>query len=121
MFALARYAPNGSLNGSFPHNGKATTRFGGGAFANAVGIDSQGRIVAAGGKGNKCCGIDYALARYTEDASPAGFAKIITPATRLVWIETPTNPLLQIVDIAAIADSTHRAGARSLPGYGSCR
>src|ERR1700738_2277289 len=30
------------------------------------------------------------LARYTDDASPAGFAKIVTPATRLVWIETPT-------------------------------
>jgi cystathionine gamma-lyase len=52
------------------------------------------------------------VARYTEDASPDGFAKIITSATRLVWIETPTNPLLQIVDIAAIADLAHRAGAR---------
>src|SRR6266852_1309382 len=51
------------------------------------------------------------VARYTEDASPAGFAKILTPATRLVWIETPTNPLLQILDIAAIADLAHRAGA----------
>ncbi len=50
-------------------------------------------------------------ARYTEDASPAGFAKILTPATRLVWIETPTNPLLQILDIAAIAELSHRAGA----------
>src|SRR5213594_4668287 len=29
------------------------------------------------------------VTRYTEDASPAGFAKILTPATRLVWIETP--------------------------------
>src|SRR5438445_4757318 len=36
------------------------------------------------------------VASYTEDPTPAGFAKIITPATRLVWIETPTNPLLQI-------------------------
>src|SRR5437588_3455429 len=44
------------------------------------------------------------VARYTEDASPAGFSKIITPATRLVWLETPTNPLLQVVDIAAVAD-----------------
>src|SRR6186713_1062909 len=35
--------------------------------------------------------------RYTEDASPEGFAAILTPATRLVWIETPTNPLLQIL------------------------
>ena len=47
----------------------------------------------------------------TRDLEPAGFAKILTSATRLVWIETPTNPLLQIVDIAAIADLAHRAGA----------
>src|SRR6201996_9126309 len=33
------------------------------------------------------------VTRYTDDPSTAGFAKIITPATRLVWIETPTNPL----------------------------
>jgi cystathionine gamma-lyase len=51
------------------------------------------------------------VARYTEDPSPSGFAKIITPATKLVWIETPTNPLLQIVDIAAIAALARRAGA----------
>jgi len=51
------------------------------------------------------------VARYTEDPTPAGFAKIITPATRLVWIETPTNPLLQILDIPAIAQVTHKAGA----------
>src|SRR5436190_23224753 len=51
------------------------------------------------------------VARYTEDASSAGFQKIITAATRLVWIETPTNPLLQILDIAAIADLAQRAGA----------
>ena len=50
-------------------------------------------------------------ARYTDDPSPAGFRKIITPATRLVWIETPTNPLLQILDIAAIAELTHKAKA----------
>src|SRR5438128_9185617 len=51
------------------------------------------------------------VAHYTEDATPAGLAKILTPATRLVWIETPTNPLLQILDIAASADLAHRAGA----------
>src|SRR5689334_11661654 len=50
-------------------------------------------------------------ARYTDDPSPAGFRKIITKATKLVWIETPTNPLLQILDIAAIADLAHKAGA----------
>ena len=31
--------------------------------------------------------------------------------TRLVWIETPTNPLLNIVDIAAVAEAAHAAGA----------
>src|SRR5882762_1270570 len=35
-------------------------------------------------------------ARYTDDPSAAGFEKIITAATKLVWVETPTNPLLQI-------------------------
>jgi cystathionine gamma-lyase len=51
------------------------------------------------------------IARYTDDASPDGFAKILSPKTRLVWIETPTNPLLQILDIAAIAELAHGAGA----------
>ena len=50
-------------------------------------------------------------ARYTDDSSPAGFEAIITPKTKLVWIETPTNPLLQILDIAALAEAAHRHGA----------
>jgi len=51
------------------------------------------------------------VARYTEDSSPAGFGRIITDKTRLIWIETPTNPLLQILDIAALASLAHTAGA----------
>jgi cystathionine gamma-lyase len=51
------------------------------------------------------------VARYTDDASPAGFARLVSPATRMVWIETPTNPLLQLLDIAALADVAHKAGA----------
>jgi len=51
------------------------------------------------------------VTRYTDDPNPAGFGKLIGKTTRLVWIETPTNPLLQILDIAAIAELTHRAGA----------
>lgn len=51
------------------------------------------------------------VSRYTDDGSAAAFAKIITPATKIVWIESPTNPLLQILDIAAIADVAHKAGA----------
>lgn len=50
-------------------------------------------------------------ARYTDDSALAGFEKIITPATKMIWIETPTNPLLQILDIAALADLARRSGA----------
>jgi len=34
--------------------------------------------------------------------------------TRIVWIETPSNPLLQCVDITAVAAIAHRAGARAV-------
>jgi cystathionine gamma-lyase len=51
------------------------------------------------------------VARYTEDSSPAGFARLMTPATKLVWIETPTNPLLQLLDIEAIAAVAHQGNA----------
>jgi cystathionine gamma-lyase len=51
------------------------------------------------------------VARYTDDPGPDGFRRIITPKTRLVWIETPTNPLLKILDIAAVADLAHKAKA----------
>jgi len=34
------------------------------------------------------------------------------PNTRVVWCETPTNPLLNIADIAALAAIAHQAGAR---------
>jgi cystathionine gamma-synthase len=52
----------------------------------------------------------------TADPAPLGdLAAVevaITPGlTRAVWVETPTNPLLAIADIAAIADLAHAAGA----------
>src|SRR5207249_716291 len=49
--------------------------------------------------------------KYTDDPSPNGFNSIISAKTKLLWIESPTNPLLQIVDIAAIAALAHKAGA----------
>ena len=36
----------------------------------------------------------------------------IKPHTRLIWLETPTNPLLQIADLAALAEIAHAAGAQ---------
>ena len=36
----------------------------------------------------------------------------VRPTTRLLWVETPSNPLLKISDIAALAQIAHAAGAR---------
>jgi len=38
----------------------------------------------------------------------------ITPATKLVWVETPTNPLLSVADIAGIAELSSAAGVKVL-------
>jgi len=38
----------------------------------------------------------------------------ITPQTRLIWVETPTNPMLSIADISAIAEIGQKAGAKIL-------
>lgn len=51
--------------------------------------------------------LDFSFVDLTD---PAAFEATITPKTRLVWIETPTNPLLKIVDIAAIAAIAKKHG-----------
>jgi cystathionine beta-lyase/cystathionine gamma-synthase len=49
----------------------------------------------------------------TVDLSDLGAVrKAIREETRVVWGETPTNPLLKIVDIAAVAAIAHEGGAR---------
>jgi len=45
---------------------------------------------------------------YVDLTDLAAFEAAITPATKLVWLETPTNPLLKLVDLAAIAEIAHR-------------
>ncbi|MBF0619995.1 MAG: cystathionine gamma-synthase [Candidatus Omnitrophica bacterium] len=40
----------------------------------------------------------------------AAFKKAIQPNTKMVWIETPTNPLLKLIDIQALAKITKKAG-----------
>jgi cystathionine gamma-synthase len=46
------------------------------------------------------------------DMSDLGAAeKALRPKTKLAWMETPSNPLLKIVDLAAVAKIVHAAGA----------
>lgn len=47
-----------------------------------------------------------------DTSEPANVAAAMRPATRLVWIETPANPILRLADIAAIAEVAHAGGAR---------
>ena len=48
---------------------------------------------------------------YVDTADIANIEAAITPKTRLIWIETPTNPLMTITDITATATIAKKAGA----------
>lgn len=53
-------------------------------------------------------GVEHSIARIADvDAVRAA----IRPETRMIWLETPTNPLLGIADTAAMAEVAHEAGA----------
>jgi cystathionine gamma-lyase len=47
---------------------------------------------------------------FVDLSRPASLEAAIRPETRLVWVETPTNPLLKIVDLTAIARTAHQHG-----------
>jgi uncharacterized delta-60 repeat protein len=66
-FMVVRYNADGSLDSTFDADGKVTTSFGGGEQANAIVIQPDGKIVAAGvsAVGSN----DFAVARYNSDGS----------------------------------------------------
>jgi len=45
---------------------------------------------------------------YIDGRDPANFEKACKPNTKLFWVETPTNPLLKLADIRAIAEIAHK-------------
>ena len=60
---------------------------------------------------------DKVFARYgltftsVDPTDLEAIAAAITDRTRLVWLESPTNPLLRVVDLDAVSELTHGAGA----------
>ena len=44
---------------------------------------------------------------FADTTDPESVADALTPSTRLVWLETPTNPFLRITDIRAVAEIVH--------------
>ena len=57
----------------------------------------------------RSAGLDFS---FVDLCDLAAFEAAITPKTRMVWIETPTNPMLKIVDIAAVAQIARKHGLR---------
>ena len=55
----------------------------------------------------RTAGLDFS---WVDLSDAAAFEAAIRPETRMVWIETPTNPLLKLVDIAQIAAIARKRG-----------
>jgi cystathionine gamma-lyase len=55
----------------------------------------------------RSAGLEFTFADLSD---PKAVERALTPKTRLIWIETPTNPLLRLADIAAIADIARARG-----------
>ncbi len=95
-------------------NGRAGFAFASGLAASGTIlelIDSGSHVVAMddlyGGSNrlfnrvrSRSANIEFSLVDLT---SPENFEKAIKPNTRMVWVETPTNPLLRLVELTAIA------------------
>lgn len=55
----------------------------------------------------RSAGLDFSFVDLTD---PAAFTAAIRPETRMVWIETPTNPMLKVVDLDAICGIARQHG-----------
>jgi cystathionine beta-lyase/cystathionine gamma-synthase len=56
-------------------------------------------------------GIDFT---FIDSSDPAAVEHAIRPDTKLLWLETPSNPLLKVTDIAACTAIARRAGIRTV-------
>jgi cystathionine gamma-lyase len=56
-------------------------------------------------------GLDFS---YVDLSDPAALERAFRPTTRLVWAETPTNPMLKLVDLARLAELARARGAISV-------
>src|SRR6202795_412733 len=67
----------------------------GGTFRLLTALEAKGNLV-----------VDF-----VDQSNPAELRAALEAAPRLVWIETPSNPLLRVVDIRAVCEAAHAAGA----------
>ena len=76
-----------------------------------LGDDLYGGTFRIADKVFKRLGIDLSFVDMTD---PRKVERAITPKTRLLWTETPTNPMLKIVDLAAVAEICRKRGIVSV-------
>ena len=55
----------------------------------------------------RSAGLDFS---FVDLSDPAVLASAVTPRTRLIWIETPSNPLLKLIDIKAVSEFAKARG-----------
>lgn len=48
---------------------------------------------------------------FTPMGNAADVAALVNANTKMIWVETPTNPMLNVIDIAAVAEVAKKAGA----------
>jgi cystathionine beta-lyase/cystathionine gamma-synthase len=72
-----------------------------------VGDDVYGGTFRIFDKVMKPFGLD---ATFLDMSDPVRVREAVRPSTRLVWMETPSNPMLKVFDIAAIAEVARKAG-----------
>ncbi len=99
-----------------------------GALAFASGMAAEATVMALFGPGDHvivsddCYGGTYRLFErvyrkyglrfdFVDATRPEEVERVVCPETRLIWIESPTNPLLKIVDIRHMAEIGHAHGA----------
>ncbi|MFP4276999.1 MAG: cystathionine gamma-synthase [Wenzhouxiangella sp.] len=57
----------------------------------------------------RASGLDFS---FVDMADLDAVRSAVTPKTKMIWVETPTNPMLKLVDIAAVAEIARSIGAR---------
>ncbi|QRK04226.1 cystathionine gamma-synthase [Archangium violaceum] len=51
---------------------------------------------------------------WVDLSNPDSFEKAITPKTKMVWVESPTNPMLKLIDLPRIAETAKKRGILSV-------
>ncbi len=103
-----------------------------GGFAFASGLAAMGTVLELLDHGDRIVAMDdlYGGSRrqltrvrqrsaglevvYADLSHPAIFAAAMTRATKMVWVETPTNPMMKLVDLEAIAEIAKRVNPEVL-------